>query len=152
MKKWILVMAMLVCIGATAQQGKRRYNGEHPQRDKSERLTAEQRTELQVKKLTLTLDLTDAQQKEIKKLMLDRSKKREAAIAAFKAGREAGKKPSKDERFERKSHRLDEQIAMKREMKKILDAAQYEKFTKMREMHQRKAIKHSRKAKFHKRK
>lgn len=100
-----------------------------------EKFTPEQRTELQVKKLTLELDLTDSQQREIKAFVADKNAKMEAHRTEMKAMKEKGTKPTKDERFAMKSKMLDEQIATKKRMQKILNEKQFEKWTSLREEH-----------------
>ncbi|WP_330443507.1 hypothetical protein [Flavobacterium sp. C4GT6] len=127
MKTWILVAVLCVSTGVFAQPGRGKHHGER------EKLTAEQRTELQVKKMTLELDLTDKQKADIQKLVLNRNKNAETEMAKRKADREAGKVPTKDERFAMQSKKLDEQIAMKAEMKKVLNDEQFEKWQKMHE-------------------
>ena len=143
MRTLILVATMLFGLAASAQH----FEG----RDGEERepLSPEQRTELHVKRLTLELDLNDNQQKEIKKLLLAESKKREAFRATVKAKKEEGKKPTKEERFAMQNQRLDNQIAMKREMKKILTPEQYEKFEKMEMKRKEKTTKRAKKFKKH---
>lgn len=91
-------------------------------------LTTEERADLQVKRMTLNLDLTEKQQKEIKNLMLEEGKTREAKMEDFKGKREKGEKPSKEEMLKMKNDRLDKQIEMKKKMKTILDEKQYEKW------------------------
>lgn len=101
-----------------------------------DQFTLEQRSELQVKKLTLELDLTESQQKEIKAFIADKNTKMEAHRTAMKAMKEKGTKPTSDERFAMKSKMLDEQIAAKKRMQKILNEKQFEKWTALKEEHQ----------------
>jgi len=131
MKSWILAAAMMMGVAVSAQEKKER----------PEPLKPEQRAELRVKQMDLALDLNDKQQKEIQKLMLDRSKKAEQFKAQHKANREAGKKMSADERFAMSSKALDERIAMRDEMKKILSAEQFTKWENMRKVHNGKITK-----------
>lgn len=95
--------------------------------------TSEQRSELQVKKLTLQLDLNESQQKEMKLFIADKNSKMKANRIAMKAMKEKGTKPSTDERFAMKMKMLDEQIANKKRMQKILDAKQYEKWVALKD-------------------
>lgn len=101
-----------------------------------EQFTPEQRSELHVKKLTLELDLTESQQKEMKAFIADKNTKMEAHTTAMKAMKEKGTKPTSDERFAMKSKMLDEQIATKKGMQKILNEKQFEKWTALKEEHQ----------------
>lgn len=120
MKKLILAMALVMTTLTFAQDRKGRGAGE--------KLTPEQQTELQVKRMTLELDLDEKQQKEIKTILLEQAKKREAKMAEMKAKREKGKKPSADEKFEMKNKMLDNQIENKAQMKKILKPEQFAKW------------------------
>jgi protein CpxP len=111
-------------------------NNNH-QRNEMEQFTPEQRSELQVKKLTLELDLNESQQKEMKAFIADKNTKMDAHKTAMKAMKEKGTKPTSDERFAMKSKMLDEQIATKKRMQKILNEKQFEKWTVLKEEHQR---------------
>lgn len=95
---------------------------------KDEKMTIEQRNELQLKKMTIDLDLNEKQQKEISKIIADESQKKEAKRAEFKTNKEAGKKLSAQERFEMKSKILDEQKDKKDKMRKILNEKQFDKW------------------------
>ena len=105
-------------------------------RDGMEQFTPEQRTELQVKKLTLELDLNESQQKDMKAFIADKNTKMEAHRTAMKAMKDKEVKPTSDERFAMKSKMLDEQIATKKRMQKILNEKQFEKWTALKEEHQ----------------
>jgi len=118
MKKLILAIALVATTLTFAQERKAR----------GAKLTPEQQTELQVKRMTLELDLDAKQQKEIKAILLEQAKKREAKMAEMKVKREKGEKPSADEKFEMKSRMLDNQIENKAQMKKILKPEQYQKW------------------------
>ena len=118
MKKMILAIALVATTLTFAQDRKAR----------GEKLTPEQQTELQVKRMTLELDLDAKQQKEIKTILLEQAKKREAKMAEMKAKREKGEKPSADEKFEMKNKMLDNQIENKAQMKKILKPEQFAKW------------------------
>lgn len=125
MKKLIVVALLSLSISGFAQEKKNRMNEERPQ------MTAQQQNELQVKKLTLELDLTAQQQKEIAKIVEQKQKKREAMRSEFKTKKAEEKKLTSDEKFVLKRNMLDEQIAHKNEMKKILTPEQFEKWEKM---------------------
>jgi hypothetical protein len=126
MKKLIIAAMLITGMASFAQ--------EKPTHDRAqmEKLTPEQRNELHLKKLTLDLDLNDSQQKEMGKIIAEQSAKMEAAKAARLAKKDAAVKPTKDERFAKQSQMLDEQIAMKARVKKILSPEQFEKWEKMK--------------------
>lgn len=125
MKKFIgfLVLALGISTLTVAQEHRKGHQGE--------KMTAEQQTELAVKKMTLKLDLTPAQQQKIKPLLAKQIEEKRAMHAKRKAMKEANEKPSSDERYKMTNSRLDKQIAFKAEMKQILNKEQYERFEKM---------------------
>jgi protein CpxP len=118
MKKVFLAAIMFVGLTTFAQD----------KTDKKQRLTSEQRIELQAKKMKLELDLNDKQVADVKKLLLEQNKKREAKKAEMKAKKADKKKPTADEIYAMKNNMLDKQIAHKAEMKKILNAEQFKKW------------------------
>lgn len=118
MKKLILAIALVATTLTFAQERGR----------KGEKLTPEQQTELQVKKLTLDLDLDAKQQNEVKAILLEQAQKRQVKMAEFKANKEKGEKPSADEKFAAKNEMLDNQIEHKAQMKKILKPEQFQKW------------------------
>lgn len=122
MKTWILAMAMMMGVAGTAQEKKARH----------EQLKPEQKAELQVKKMTLALDLDDKQQKEVKALLTEKARERETLGKEHMAKQEAGQKLTAEERFALKSRILDEKIEMKTAMKKILNDRQFEKLGELR--------------------
>ena len=121
-------MALLM-VGITifAQERNRKQQG-----NQMEQFTPEQRSELQVKKLTLELDLNESQQRDIKAFIADKNAKMETRKTAMKAMKEKGTKPTSDERFAMKSKMLDEQIANKKRMEKILNPKQLEKWNDLK--------------------
>ncbi len=78
--------------------------------------------------MTLDLDLNDKQQKDVKALLTAQHKKMEEAKAKRQAAKTENKKPTSEERYAMKSKMLDEQIAFKADMKKILTEKQMEKW------------------------
>lgn len=112
------------------------------ERNRGERLTPEQRNQLQVKKMTADLDLNENQQKEVAKLFAEQAKKREAKMAERKANKEAKKELTADEKFKLKNDMLDAQIEHKAKMKKILNEKQYAKWEANMEKRQEKVRNH----------
>lgn len=127
-----MVLALLM-VGTTifAQERNRKQQG-----NDMEQFTPEQRSELHVKKLTLELDLNESQQKEIRAFITDKNTKMEAHKAAMKAMRDKDVKPTTEERFTMKMNMLDEQIAIKKRMEKILNPKQFEKWNALKGDHQ----------------
>ncbi len=129
MKKLFIVALLVVGMTSFAQERKAR-----PERAKMEQMTPEQRNQLHLKKMTLELDLSTSQQKEMSKIIAEQSTKREARMAERRASKDSAKKQlTADERFAKQSQMLDEQIVMKEKMKKILSADQFNKWDEMKE-------------------
>jgi len=140
MKKLIVVALLSLTISGIAQEKKKDINTERPQ------FTTEQQQELEIKKLTLELDLTAQQQKEISKIVEQKHAKRAAKKAEFKNKKAENKKLTTDDKFVLKRDLLDEKIAYKNEMKKILTPEQIEKWEKTQK-HKIKRDKHLKKRK-----
>ena len=129
MKKVIVLMMLMAGVTAMAQRGEKGHRGDFKD------MSAEQMATLQTKKMTLSLDLTEAQQAKIQALHLKNAQLRKAKMEERKAKmeKEEGAKPSSDERYAMKKERLDEAIAQKAELKKILTNEQYSKWQEMKE-------------------
>lgn len=119
MKKLIVTIVLVISSLSFAQE--------------KSKLSPEQQTELQVKKMTLDLDLDAKQQKELRTILLENNKKREAKKMALKEKMAKGQKPTSDERFEMKSKMLDDKIEHKAQLKKILKPEQFQKWEQNQE-------------------
>jgi hypothetical protein len=119
MKKLIVTIVLVISSLSFAQE--------------KSKLSPEQQAELQVKKMTLDLNLDSKQQNEIKTILLEQNKKREAKKIEMKAKKEKGTKLSSDEKFAMKTKMLDEKIEQKAQMKKILKPEQYQKWEQHQE-------------------
>ena len=119
MKKLIVTIVLVISSLSFAQE--------------KSKLSPEQQAELQVKKMTLDLDLDTKQQNEIKNILLEQNKKRVTKIAELKDKKKQGVKLSTDEKFEMKSEILDEKIEHKSQMKKILKPQQFQKWEQNQE-------------------
>lgn len=125
MKNLIIAFMALFCITAVAQENrneKREHKNEMRQRMQD--LTPEQMAELATKKLALYLDLTEKQQVAVQKLELEQAIKRKENFQ----NKTDRKQPTDTERFEMKTKRMDDQIAMKKQMKSILTEEQFQKW------------------------
>lgn len=125
-----LIGLWIVAIGLTNSIAAQDYS--------KNKMTLAQQTELAVKKMTLNLDLSDAQQEKIKPLLSQRMAARNTMKARRKEQKANKKKLSSEERYVAMNTKLDQQIAFKREMKRILKDEQYAKFEKTaaKKMHQ----------------
>ncbi|UOK42590.1 MULTISPECIES: hypothetical protein [Flavobacterium] len=123
MRNVIIAVVMMISLATFAQDRKMGHD----------EFTPEQKAELQAKKMTLELDLNNKQQKDLKKLLTEQNKKREEAKAKRREMKDSDKKPTSDELFAIKSKMLDEKIAFRTEMKRILSEKQMEKWEELRE-------------------
>ena len=128
MKKLALIVLLVVGLSTYAQEGKKQER----QGAERERLSPEQRNQLQLKKMTLDLNLNESQQKEIAKILEEQSAKRQAEMATFKANKDKGVKPTAEERFAMKNRKLDEAIAVKAKVQKVLTPEQFKKWEDMK--------------------
>jgi protein CpxP len=123
MKNIASILVLIFVFAFTIQaQKKRGYK---------QQLTINQQTSLKVKQMTLVLDLSDKQQQQVTPLLRAAIAFRQAAMKKRKEARKQKKRPSSDEIYAIKSQVLDNKISMKRNMKNILNATQFETFKKM---------------------
>jgi hypothetical protein len=132
MKKIVIVLIALITFQANAQHKEEGHKKSKKERHhKMKDISPEDMAQLHSKKLTLALDLTEAQQKKVNALSLKQAKVKKAKMEARMKAKEATKKRSQEERLKAMNERLDAQIANKKEMKAILNAEQYEKWERM---------------------
>lgn len=89
-------------------------------------MTPAQMAELETKRMTLNLDLTEAQQKKVYDINLENAERRIERRKELQAQRNDGVKPSEEEFLKRKNERLDFQIEHQNKLKKVLNEKQYE--------------------------
>ena len=142
MKKLIITAVLLIGLSAFAQE-----RAKNSGKEKLEQMTPQQKNQLRLKKLTLDLSLSASQQKEMGKIIAEMEAKREGFKKERLAKKEAGTNLTKDELFAMRTKRLDEKIAAKERVKKILDANQFEKWEKMQDKRMEKMSKFSRERK-----
>ncbi|RTE54201.1 hypothetical protein EHW67_03270 [Arenibacter aquaticus] len=130
MRKLVVLFAVMVGVVATAQ----RRGHEKGEPGNMKDLTLEQMATLQTKRMTLALDLTDSQQKQIQSVNLENAAHRMEKMDEMKERRESGerKKLSTEERYSMQIAMLDRQIAQKAKMKQILNKDQYAKWEKLK--------------------
>lgn len=155
MKRILLIAIAFFTLNATAQQQKSQQKQgdrkERPQRmNKFKDFTPEEMAELKTKKMTLDFDLTDAQKKDIYTLNLKEAQDRKQMMEERKnsqgenEGRGKGQENmrSKEERFNMANDKLDKQIAHKKEMQRILNKDQFEKWEKVNKSRNKNRGKH----------
>lgn len=127
MKKVLFAALFLIGVSSFAQDGPAKGR-------KHDRvsLSPAQRSDLRVKELTLELGLNASQQKEIAAIIAEQENKREAYRNELKANREKAK-PTADEVYAKKSKMLDEKIAEKEKVKKVLTADQFQKWEQLKQ-------------------
>ena len=130
MKKLAILALALITFQANAQDKK---EVKKERKEKMMQLEPQEMAELQTKKMTLHLDLTEAQQKKVMALNLEQAKQRKAAMEKRKEAKEKGEKPTKEERLAFENKKLDAQIENKKQMKSILNDEQYKKWETMLE-------------------
>ncbi|MBT8236574.1 MAG: hypothetical protein KJO04_10310 [Bacteroidia bacterium] len=148
-----IMMALLLLFGLSVW-GQEAHRG--PRHGKEHKFTAEQRSELQTKKLTLALDLNESQQEQMQVVLLKKEQERDSRMAERKEMKqeEDQEKLSSEKRYEMMNERLDAQIAHKKEIKNILSADQFEKWEKLvqHKRHRPKHHKHGKGKRSHSRK
>ena len=134
------IAAILVIIFAftfnTQAQKKKRYKKLH--------FTIEQQTNLKVKQMTLTLDLSDKQQRQITPLLKAAITAKHTFMKKRKVAKKEKKRPTSNEIYAMKIQILENQIAMRSSMKDILNPDQFQEFKKRqksRMMKERKMMK-----------
>ncbi|WP_405608942.1 hypothetical protein [Polaribacter sp. Asnod1-A03] len=125
MKKIASILVLVIAVTFTTQAQKKRGQ-------KGPKFTTEQQSTLAVKKMALTLDLSEKQQNQIKPILMTQMEERKAEMEKRKANKdEPRQRPTADQMFAMQNKRLDNQIMMKNKMKDILNEEQFEKFEKM---------------------
>lgn len=134
MKNLFLALLLFVGITAMAQEKKER-------RPEGEKLTKEQKVDLQVKKMTQELSLNEKQIKEVRTIVTQQVEKREAKRAEMEVKKAEMKAKKAEKRAEMKTKMAEEQAAVTSEMKKILTPEQFTKWEQNREEKKDKMVK-----------
>lgn len=131
MRKVILIAMALVVLQVPAQDEEQKLHKKE-RKERSHRLqdfSPEEIAALHTKRMTLELDLSKAQQEGVYKINLENAKARKTKMEARKQKEKDAAERSKEERLQRINEKLDQQIAIKKKMKGVLDAQQYEKWS-----------------------
>lgn len=130
MKQFVVLLLAMTTVTCFAQ----RPNGSKHRKDLKADMSVEQLATLHTKKLTLALDLTEAQQQQVMEISMEEVGIRRAKKEELKAKKESGefKRPTAEERFEMENAFLDHQIAHHQKMKEVLSEEQYQTWKKLR--------------------
>ncbi|PJB13350.1 MAG: hypothetical protein CO119_02110 [Flavobacteriales bacterium CG_4_9_14_3_um_filter_40_17] len=133
MKKLIFPLLLSVFIFGNAQTEKQsdvatNRQSQYQKRAHFAKLTPSERANLQTKRMTLHLDLTESQQKLVNNLLLKQNEQRNQSFEAANKNKESGKQLTDAERYQLQVGRLDSQIVFQKEMKSILNEKQYEQW------------------------
>ncbi len=128
MKKLVMILIAFATLQLSAQEQKREMRKDRTESKMD--YSPEEIAQLKAKKMTLKLDLNDKQQREVSSIFLEEAKFRADKKSGMSKDK-AEQSMSNEERLKMKNERLDRQIAMKKKMKTILSAEQYEKWEKM---------------------
>ena len=125
MKYILKILVLLFSLSVFAQQPPRGMDSERGKRPNNrmqamKTLTPEQEATLWTKKMTLELDLNQNQQDQMYALILEKTKK-----IKLRMENKPEERPSKEEVYNMHISRLDEAIAMKESLKKILNDYQF---------------------------
>ena len=125
MKSILKILVLLFSLTVFAQQPPRQMDSERGKRPNNrmqamKALTPEQEATLWTKKMTLELDLNQNQQDQMYALILEKTKK-----IKLRMENKPEERPSNDEVYNIHISRLDEAIAMKESLKKILNDYQF---------------------------
>ena len=123
MKKLFVLALLLVGTSTFAQE----RMGEN-----NDKLTPEQRVNLQVKKLTKELNLSDKQAQELKEIVVKEIEQREARKAEIQARKAEKKRMASEDMNARKVKFEEEKTQAEERMKKILTPEQFSKWTEIR--------------------
>ena len=132
MKYILKILVLLFSLSVFAQQPPRQMDSERGKRPNNrmqanKALTPEQEATLWTKKMTLELDLNKNQQDQMYELILEKTKK-----IKLRMENKPKERPSKEEIYNMHISRLDEAIAMKESLKKILNDDQFAKWELMK--------------------
>lgn len=132
MKKLFVLAILFIGLNMNAQE-----KSTHPEQQKKlhsliKDFSPEQLATLKSKRMTLSLDLSDAQEKQLYSLFVKEGAARREKMEARKKNKKENEKITSDERFNRMTEKLDKQIEMKRKISSILTKQQMEKFEQMK--------------------
>lgn len=124
MKKLVVIALVFCTVFSFAQEQDTERVAKFKER--MAKSSPEDRAEMQTKRMTLQLDLTEEQQEQVSDVLTKHFKANEEK---FKADKKSRKDMTDEERKAMKMAMLDSQIELKGKMKEILNEEQYEKYS-----------------------
>ncbi len=133
MRKLILIALAFVTLQAAAQANQKEHRKAKAEQMKL--MSAEDQATIAMKKLTLSLDLDEKQQSQVKEIMLEQATNRKQKMAQKTEMKEVRETKSNAKAYNVKeiNERLDKKIEVKQKMKTILNPEQYKKWEGMLE-------------------
>ena len=139
MKRIIVLVLLLSVIQIPAQerQDNRPKEGRKHHRELMQNMTAEQLATLKTKRMTLDLNLNESQSQEIYNLNLKAAQDKKAKFEERKGSQGEGKRKelTEKEHFDLMNNRLDNQIAHKQSMQRILNEDQFKRWEMQSKRH-----------------
>ena len=131
MKKLVMICIAIATLQVSAQEQKREMRKLRTASRTS--FTPEEMAQLQAKKMVLTLDLNEKQQKEMSALLLEQAKLRQSEREAFIHSKNdtESKTLAKADRFKMTDANVDKKIEKQKKKKRILSDEQHQKWAKM---------------------
>ncbi len=139
MKTNIVTALLTICVVFSISAQANRKQHSKPE------FTVEQQTILFLKKMTLSLDLSEKQQGKMKPLLAEIVTKKNEMMELRKANNGQRPELSSEEAFAKLNEKLDSQIAFQNKVKSVLDEDQFEKYQEIRARMEKSKKAHTRK-------
>jgi hypothetical protein len=123
-----LLVLFSISIFTVKMVGKRHHKMVKQQMHMMAELSSEQLASMKTKKMTFYLDLNDSQQKSVQAINVNAAKFKKAKIQDM---RENGRKCDAESHYKMINDRMDKQIAIKNQLKKVLSEEQMDQWTEM---------------------
>lgn len=117
MKKIMFILLVLISVPVLAQQGQKKGN--------QSRMSTEEQVAMKIERLNNQLELTEAQQAQLKELFTEQAESQKAMMTARRTAKD---RPSREEMTKVRETRRQ---AMEEKMQKVLTAEQYSQWQEM---------------------
>ena len=137
MRYLFVICIALFSINMHAQRPNHRHKSLKHQKHLIKAFSAEQLATLKTKRMTLLLDLSEAQQRDVYNINLTQSKKQKARLKLRQEQQANNKPATSQELFEKMSQSLDEKILYKNQLKTLLSKEQFKKWSELKKRKKR---------------